>query len=451
MIVCFRAENFRSIRAPIELNLRAAPRLRKHADHILQPDQSRPNLKLLKTAIIYGANASGKSNIVKALSFFQDLVTEERHSKENILCEPFKLTSTINGTSSFYLEFTTGANHFGYEIEYDAESIKKENLTLISKQNTPHLIYSRIITDDNFSFETEGFIPAEEMQFVEHLAKYSQRNSTLLSEFNNNEKIFNDLPESFRLIIFHVYSYIKFCIITIYPQSRWGGYSLDDYTEENAKCLKLMSEFDTGVSEVGFDKIDVSIFPESILKTIHRHLDDLGEPFVHIKYNEINYNVRKIDDVPYAFLTTFKHKTVDGKVYSLSSSEESDGTLRLIDLLPIITEISGQSIEKVTFVIDEFDRSLHPNLAKLFLKKFLSSEGDAAQLVVTTHQPELLNLEDIRRDEIWFVQKEWDHSTTLYSLNDYSVRHDKSVREAYLQGVYGGVPVFNESSNDLRG
>ncbi len=449
MIVCFRAENFRSIRAPIELNLRAAPRLRKHADHILQPDESRSNLKLLKTAIIYGANASGKSNIVKALSFFQDLVTKERHAKENIACEPFKLTSNVSDTSSFYLEFTTGSSHFGYEVEHNADCIKTEKLSLIDNKNIAHNIYSRVKVGDDFKFDSTAFLSPEQKDLIEHLAKYSQSNSTLLSEFYNNDNIYKDLPEHFRLIIYHAYSYIKHCIIAIYPHSKWGGYSLEENADSSVNCFKMMSEFDTGVSEVNFDKLDINIFPDHILKTVYKRLDENNESFVHINYKGINYSIRKVDGVPYAFLANFKHRTPDGKVYSLANNEESDGTLRLVDLLPIIREISDPEAEKITYVIDEFDRSLHPNLAKLFLKKFLSSDSEAAQLIVTTHQPELLNLDDIRRDEIWFVQKEWNHSTTLYSLNDYSVRHDKSIREAYLQGVYGGIPVFNESLDDM--
>ena len=120
-------------------------------------------------------------------------------------------------------------------------------------------------------------------------------------------------------------------------------------------------------------------------------------------------------------------------------SEESDGTQRLFDLIEILINKDKEKI----YLIDELDRCLHPELTYEFVKRFLSNTKDKnTQLIVTTHESRLLNFDLLRRDEIWFANREKNGPTELYSLEDYNERFDKKIDKAYLEGRYGGVPIF---------
>jgi AAA15 family ATPase/GTPase len=120
-------------------------------------------------------------------------------------------------------------------------------------------------------------------------------------------------------------------------------------------------------------------------------------------------------------------------------SEESDGTIRILDLLEIL--LAG---ENKTYVVDELDRCLHPSLTFKFVETFLQLAKDKnIQLIVTTHESRLMDFELLRRDEIWFVNKRTSGESDIYSLDEYNARFDQKIDKAYLEGRYGGVPVFS--------
>ena len=130
------------------------------------------------------------------------------------------------------------------------------------------------------------------------------------------------------------------------------------------------------------------------------------------------------------------------KKYAFSLDDESDGTARILDLAEIL--LSDE--KNKTYIVDELDRCLHPQLTCKFIKEFLEKakqEGNNNQLIVTTHESRLLDFNILRRDEIWFVEKK-DNVSNLYSLEEFNVRFDKKIDKAYLEGRYGGVPIFDE-------
>lgn len=120
-------------------------------------------------------------------------------------------------------------------------------------------------------------------------------------------------------------------------------------------------------------------------------------------------------------------------------AEESDGTVRILDLLKILLSDDG-----VTYVIDELDRCLHPSLTYKFVDSYLQMAAKKnIQLIVTTHESRLLDFDLLRRDEIWFVNKRKNGESDIYSLEEYNARFDQKIDKAYLEGRYGGVPVFS--------
>jgi len=122
-------------------------------------------------------------------------------------------------------------------------------------------------------------------------------------------------------------------------------------------------------------------------------------------------------------------------------ADESDGTKRLFDLLPLFLK----SMTERTIFVDEIDRSLHTNLTREFFKLFYELVEDKnCQLIATTHDSNLLDLDLVRQGEIWFIERKEDHSSELYSLNRFKERFDKKIDKEYLLGRYGAIPIFND-------
>lgn len=136
------------------------------------------------------------------------------------------------------------------------------------------------------------------------------------------------------------------------------------------------------------------------------------------------------------------YKNAQGKAIHFDINRESDGSQRLLDIAPGLLDTFSQD---TVYVIDEIDRSLHPEITTSILRKFLSyTEGTHSQLIVTTHESNLLDADIIRRDEIWFTQKSPDGSTRLYSLEEYQARPDNDIHKGYLVGRFGGIPVIED-------
>ena len=128
-------------------------------------------------------------------------------------------------------------------------------------------------------------------------------------------------------------------------------------------------------------------------------------------------------------------------------ADESDGTKRLFDLIPLFYESGDDCV----ILIDEIDRSLHTNITKRFLEMFYTlTVTEKKQMIATTHDTNLLDLDLMRQDEIWFVERQEDHSSGIYSLNKFRARFDKKIDREYLVGRYGAVPVFHKEFLDLE-
>ncbi|NQZ11968.1 MAG: AAA family ATPase [Algicola sp.] len=445
MLVYFRAENFRSIKEPIELDLRAAPRLRRLKGHVRTPANDK-SLKLLKSAVLYGANASGKSNILKAIRFAQQMVTGHVIPNAPIASEPFALTENVTEESSFYFEFVLVETVFGFGIRCNEERILEENL--IAYTETEDLcLYSRTHIDkENYQIETSFFdkeSTAEKIE-LEFLIKYTPKNRLFILECEERGG-FDKLP-TIGTNIQNVYIFFQHYLIIIFPETKSGDFyhSLYNKKETTTQLSNLLNSLDTGVAGFTHIQISSSLFGASVISQAHEKLLNNKELLISFHHENKQYYATLDSDKKISFFRIKTvHKLPSGTNAQLELTQESDGTLRLLDLLPIISE---EAIDKqaTTFLIDEFDRSLHPNLAKAFLNLFLNSEhsDNDNQLIVSTHEAELLDNDLLRRDEIWFVQKEWDSASRLYCLNDYSTRFDKDIHKAYLSGKFGAVPIL---------
>ena len=140
------------------------------------------------------------------------------------------------------------------------------------------------------------------------------------------------------------------------------------------------------------------------------------------------------------------HQTADGKEVEMAFVNESDGTRRLIDYMPLFYAVTNE--DKV-YVVDEIERSIHPILIKSIVEKLSQSEDASGQLIFTTHESALLDQDIFRPDEIWFAQKDADQATQLYPLSDFNIHKTANIENGYLNGRYGGIP-FLSNLKDLH-
>jgi len=158
-------------------------------------------------------------------------------------------------------------------------------------------------------------------------------------------------------------------------------------------------------------------------------LGDEGEELLVERAGENHY---------YRIAIQAAHEHRRGQLVPLDLTEESDGTRRLLNLIPALHDLRMRG---ATYFVDEIDRSMHPILVWKFLEFFLNScSSGPRQLIVTTHESNLLDLDLLRRDEIWFAEKDQTGATRLYSMMDFRVRKDLEIRKHYLQGRFGAVP-----------
>ena len=252
-------------------------------------------------------------------------------------------------------------------------------------------------------------------------------------------------------VLQEMYHWIKDCLDINYPDSPISSYSYMASMENVEEICKMIAAFGTGITDyklvtVPVDRV-MSRLPkerrELLLAQIEKIMNEAkketgDESVVGIimrsKRDFFILNIKE-DDIECQTIR-FEHNNND-VLFDLS--EESDGTVRILDLLEILLSDEGK-----TYVIDELDRCLHPSLTYKYIQTFLQLAAKKnIQLIVTTHESRLLDFDLLRRDEIWFVNKRKTGESDIYSLEEYNTRFDQKIDKAYLEGRYGGVPVFN--------
>ncbi|EOU1985464.1 hypothetical protein C5S23_06080, partial [Clostridium perfringens] len=229
--------------------------------------------------------------------------------------------------------------------------------------------------------------------------------------------------------------------------------NLDVIFDENNAVIEILKAFGIGITDYNFidadDKFSKAAkekyIPKEIIEDIGRNLKEnfnKGENVSAIVcMNKELYRFTQIDEETIKIETiVFKHSF--NKLVDFYLDEESDGTIRIIELIKILL-----INEEKVFIIDEIDRSLHPNLTYKFIELFLNLERkNNVQLIVTTHEDRVLDLEMLRRDEIWFAEKDEDGSTELFRLENFGPRFDKDILKAYLDGRFGAIPNLKDIS-----
>lgn len=422
MLIQFTVENYRSFRERTVFSMRKASNVERGED---APDVVK-GTDILRCAAMYGANASGKSNFVKALRFARELVVTG-----GIHLHPFRLdpdASKVPSHFEFYLRALSGAVYgYGYALRPDA--VVQEWLTKVVDGGEVE-IFSR--EGNTFQFAAQSDSSTDELL---RLVSSATRNDQLLLQA---VRIFK--RERFPRAFADVLLWFEYELVIIEPNARFGSLIADADRSEAFRVFlgEVLRRADTGISGVRTVRRSVSKAERSALEDSGGHPgrdDDVVDGDRRVHY-------RSEGDELYAVELRFDHAS--GEVSNADEFEladESDGTVRLLDLSPMLFHAQ----RPLVCVVDELDRSVHTALSRWLVERFITeSAGSASQLIFTTHDTNLLDVPQLQPDSIWFAAKDKTGASTLYSLAEFKAEQiaelRKDLEKAYLVGRFGGVP-----------
>ena len=439
MLLQFLVENFKSFKGETLLNLAPAKSL-KDLDHTLVQTAGK-KVGGLPLAALYGANASGKSNFLEAIRLAQDLITRGTRGEMPIGVVPFRLDAACRDKPSrFEFVFTHESILYTYGFAATSQRIEEEYLFAYytSKESR---VFERVTRGSTVVVKAGERLAdnTKDRQFVEFVAKGTRPNQLFLTEANErNIELLKPLMAWFR-------DNLK--VVTPYTQSPQLPLRVHDDKLFADFLSKILQIADTGIKRIITEEqeLDDQSFPWPNVprRAVEAVLDRLpgaetGAPASLGSLDGMCASARRNQD-GYLSLVLLKtrHNVRDGNDIDFGLEEESDGTRRLMHLAPGILDL--QSSEAV-YIIDELDRSMHPLLCRLYVEAFLKTRGPYGQLIFSTHQTSLLDRELLRRDEIWFAEKDDEGASHLTSLAEFRVRDDLRIEKGYLNGRFGAIP-----------
>lgn len=439
MLIEFSVGNYRSFKEKVTFSMVAANLVAK--DKKLDENNVfvvNEDLKLLKSAAIYGANASGKSNLAKALVFMKKFMIDssrETQSVDKIKVEPFRLsTETEKEPSFFELVFRVDNVQYRYGFEANQERVISEWLFYVPKLRETKLFERKLNT-----------ISISKQYKAEGLQDKTRHNSLFLSvsaQFNVG------IAEKILAWLSHTLNLVSVSLDDIYI-----GYTTNCLADDQnrTEIIKLIKNLDLGISEINIKSIDLTM--DSIDSIIPFETPEITKEGIR----NIWEMVIKEANGKETFVTTL-HKKFDssGNYQSMEKfnleRHESEGTQKLFVLAGyLVTALKEGKI----LVIDELESQLHPLISQAIVKLFNSNKTNPnnAQLIFMTHDTNLLSNKLFRRDQIWFTEKNHYGATALYSLAEYNIRNDASFESDYIKGRYGAIPYLGDLSNlvDIHG
>lgn len=446
MLIRVSIENFRSFDKRAELSMISSSKIRENMDHRIKIKQA----NILKNAVVYGANASGKSNLVTAFTFIK-AVLEDGLSVgcENEFCR--NRIENKERESIFELQFTVNDEFYayGFSAVLSERRITEEWLYRLNQNGGARLLFAREGNKAPVLGPEVRISDADQSRFDIYAADFAGRETQLfLTEMNRNKRYQEKSPLRFFPEAFH---WIKENIIIIRPNI---GISNTDayYNDQSLENIKgLIRTFDTGITDISTRRISIDemskMLPHGMARSIIEQVqsqmqssNDIAKVQMTWRVDDGFFNVQFIKGNAEPEITTLVLSHGNSS-FEFSFSDESDGTKRLFDLIDMLLTDRPDTL----YVVDELERSLHPKLTEHFLRLFMEAHAAAnMQMVFTTHEASIMDQNLYRRDEIWFVERDADHASRIYSLDRFKERYDKKRSKAYLEGRYGAIPVFQE-------
>lgn len=429
MLIRFSLENWMSFKNRVSFSMIASREL-QHKERV--PELPQYKMRVLPIAAIYGGNASGKTNFFRALNFVKGLVIRGTQPDSPISVETFRLNpDSAKQPSRFEFELLIDETIYAFNFSITRSEVLEERIVVISGNNEKELYHRK---DDKITLSKS--LSKDDDQFLNFIFKGTRKNQLFLTN-----SIWQN-AEHFR----PVYNWFKETLWLISPSSQPN--QLEEFlSEENplsSNMDRMLQRLDTGVAQLRSEKVPIESLLLSKSEAIQvQELIKKGKD-VNLLNNRTKerFVINRKGDKPIARKLVAFHHGANGSEVKFEIHEESDGTQRVIDLLPAFLELSSQASKKV-YVIDELDRSLHTLLTRNLLKTYLShcTPEKRSQLLLTTHDVLLMDQRLLRRDEMWVTERDSNESSNLFSFSDYKdIRYDKDIRKSYLQGRFGGIP-----------
>ncbi len=400
MIIEFSLKNYLSFKEKVTFSMLANSSNELENNYVLSG-----NKKILKTAAIYGANASGKTNLFKALTMVVLMLRNSNNTDLNdkLPVVPFKFDKNlVNKPSEFEIKFIVNEIRYVYGFIADKNTIYEEYLYYYPNGRETK-IFDRTNTD-NYSFSQK------DAKLLNEIALKNSPNKFFIATATNWNYEKTRLP----------YSFLTKTINTFNNLSELKEISFKEYLKNDNKLkkftLEILKASDFNIEDY---KVIETEIPDEVLASIPEFIKN------------------SMKTKPKAFTALFKHQ--DSEI-ELTYEEESMGTQVMFCFIPFIMD--ALTNEKVV-IVDELDKSLHPYLVEMIIQMFNNPEinKNKAQLIFNTHDTNLLKLNILRRDQIWFTEKNNKNGVSdLYPLSDFSVRKTENIEKGYMLGRYGAVP-----------
>ena len=449
MIITFSIENFLSFNDEETFSLVASNRLSGHHENHLVPIPKN-DTKVLRGGIMYGANGAGKSNFFKALSYLRDTALKRKKTESEVESETesespgtgrtaFRFREDPETPSHLDLQFIVRDTLYRFGLILDDERIIEEWLLEING-GREKLIYERKTDDQGkVTVKFRGAGPKLKALATVGGPKEQSFLATIRTTLDRDDH------GPVREVIDWFRNGIRF----ISPNSHYHRleHNLSIDNELRSFSGDFLRAASTGVDDLHVSKEEISedqlraMLPHFLVEEIMESVNK-GK-FGGVKINNGEIVVEKASENRYHILSVQSiHEHEGSKKVHFDVTEESDGTRRLLHLLPALHHLHTDG---GVFVIDEVERSMHPLLVRKFLEFFFNGcDGDRRQLIVTSHESNLLDQDLLRRDEIWFAEKNQKGATSLYSLADFQPRKDLKLDKHYLQGRFGAIPFLGE-------
>ncbi len=417
MLIEFTVKNYRSIKEEQTLSLVKNKDEKRNG---FAPDIPQ-SIALTSSAVIYGANAAGKSNLIDALAFMDNMVRKSATSKQQgdkIQVTPFLFDAkTTQESSEFELVFISEGVKFQYGFSLDKEKVLEEWLIAYPK-GRPQEWFSRIYNAKNNK---------SEYKFGNHLSGQKQvwKNAT-----RNNALFLSTAIQLNSEQLQPIFNWFQSKFLIINSSEISPNFTLEHCDTNNHKELILQFLQSVNIEihniEIKKEQFDPSHLPRDMPTSVK-------EIYINkLTGKEVIKEVKSI------------HKTQNGDLVSLDLEEESEGTQKFFSLSGLWLEALRKGY---VIVIDELHNSLHPKLVKHLVELFhnVKTNPNNAQLIFTTHDTSILNQYVFTRDQIWFCEKDESQATIVYPLTDFSPRKGRdNLEQRYMSGRYGGIPFIKE-------
>ena len=437
MLLKYNVSNFKSIGHDIEFSM--FPSTSDIDGRYTKNIQTKAGTwKVLRRSAFYGPNASGKSSFIESVDYARDFIVDGVPSGRGTGINQFKGEfEDLDQQSVFQFVFLAENDEvYEYGFSLDSKQVYEEWLMILTNKEFEPL-FERQTDKEEKTLIDIGTMFAENRELAELLKetiKEKQKNQLFLYKlYDNGVKEVEPVMEWFQSIqVIFPSSKLRFLPIRISRDSDFQNFISDSLSKMDTGVLRVSAVSD----ELDFhDFAEKERFPKELIQDIEEKQQGMfsigGKYYIFSEKQENRMTLVQIK---------FEHR-LNSKNVEFDLEDESDGTQRLLDLLPILFAMDKKS--RSIYFVDEIDRSLHTKLSKHLLNSFLENSNEAnCQIIYTAHDVNLIDLDDFAQDEIWFVEKKLTGETTIRPMSDFDVKEDQNVLKAYLNGRFGSVPLI---------